>query len=151
MTNLTVSLEEAKLLKEAGFPQDIPDEYGDEQSRWWCTWDDKEPTLLWLQSDGFNDDGTHGEGGDIKVICKSPFAEEILSKLPNTVYIKGEQACLEILSDRDFPTDEEWIVCYSYGKNCDNSCWVKSKDGLANAASKMYRYLADNKLLPPTT
>jgi len=143
---ITTSLELSKRLKEAGFPQDIPNEYGDEQSRWWCQWDGKAPRLLWLQSDGFNDDDTHGESGEINVLYKSFFAEEILEKLPEKLESYGDYFFLNCHKDG------KWLVSY-YSMLQNYTCYINDQrvevknESLADACALMYLHLKQHNLL----
>lgn len=143
---ITTSLELSKRLKEAGFPQDIPDEYGDEQSRWWCQWGGKAPTLLWLQSDGFNNDGTYGESGEIEVLYKSFFAEEIIEKLPKILESSGDYFFLNC------HRDGQWLVSY-YSMLQDYKCYINDEriavygESLSDTCALMYLHLKEHNLL----
>lgn len=75
-----LDFETAKALKASGFPQTIPDEFGDEQSRWWMTGGSNPVICCWLQSDEFNDDDTYGEDQE-PVLCKCPSIEDLLREL----------------------------------------------------------------------
>ena len=141
---ITVSLEWAKKLKESGYPQDVPEEFGDEQSRWWCQYDDDEPTLLWLQSDGFNDNDTHGEDEECKVLYKSPFAEEILRRLPWKIQNDGNAFFLRVEPYNDSLDVLSWRVVYP-----NLHSFTNIDKSLANAAAAMWCYLKENDLISP--
>ncbi len=85
-----LSYELCQRLKSVGFPQIIPEEFGDEQSRWWCSYGKKfsvaePPKSFWCQTDGFNDDGTHGEDHECKVLCKDPTIEDLIRELGDDI------------------------------------------------------------------
>lgn len=143
-----ISLEKAKELKAAGFPQDIPDAYGDEQSKWWCQYEGQEPRELWCQSDEFNDDGTHGEEHECKVLYKSPSAEEILQKLPKEITIGRTKYILQI-----FWYTEDGCPCVRYVSDIGTDFWDEypeygvTRETLTEALSDMYIYLSQHNLL----
>ena len=135
MNPITVSLATAEKMRDAGW----------EGRNIFCWF---EPNVTTCGIKGLPIVGISPKVPKCDMIAYAPTASEILDRLPNNIDVDDKIACLEILSDRDFPTDEEWIVCYSFGKNCDNKHWVKSKDGLANAVAKMWLHLKENNLLP---
>jgi hypothetical protein len=132
--SIVTSLEMSKKLKEAGFPQDIPEEYGDEQSRWWCQYDDDEPTLLWCQTDEFNDDGTHGEDHECELLYKAPFAEEILRSLGTCMIRFGHK--------------QEGLITFEV--QTPAHMFVSNETSLADALAEFYCYASRNNLLPPS-
>lgn len=134
--SITVSLDMARLLKEAG-------------------WDQKTYFSWWIQKYGDYCTEPHIERTSFSAVnfdwnqhsrIPAPTAEEILRELPNDIKIDGKMACLEILSDRDV-YNEGWVCCYSFGQNCDNEYWRKCRD-LSDSCAAMYCYLAENNLLP---
>lgn len=147
--SITVSLEKAKSLRESGFLQDIPDDFGDEQSRWWCQYDSDEPMLLWLQSDGFNDDETYWEDHEYKILYKSPFVEEILCRLPDTIKTGNDKhhtsADLKIIPSGD----GRWCIEYeSFCCSSSDTFISYCEKTLADAAASMYIELSKRNLLP---
>lgn len=127
MNNITVSLEKAKNLKEAGW---------------------MEPTEFVGHIEEVNIDGdcdfiiTHrGAKGVWRNKGESelwfPTAEEILRELP------------QIISDKYmtiFKDGDSWLVEYNTIPQSPDS-FYKDADTLANAAASMYCYLSDNNLL----
>lgn len=170
--NIVVSLDWAKKLKEAEWPQG-------ESVFWW--WEDLlkgQPTALVdslpkslprktlsAQACNGNNDGNDPmidelheparTGKDYEDDCPAfdwkhrytaaPTAEEILRRLPGNLMMAGEgyDAYLQFLKLGDY----KWILTYM-GKTEPKGQPMKKEDSLANAAAAMYVYLADNKLLP---
>jgi len=77
-------------------------------------------------------------------------AEEIISKLPEALYL-GEERNAVYLSI--MPDGSKWIVLYSpeYDqRRCDKeNFWKRSKNSLADAAAIMYVFLVEQELLQP--
>lgn len=133
---ITVSLEWAKKLKEAGWPQNS-------SLFWWAEFYNKSSTtpdelFQQLVDDDEWDFGSinvmHGfrESGYLKQLKRLsvPTAEEILQRLPmNDVTLTGDGR----------------IFCCTYDKGFTSNDEVG--DNLANAAAAMFCYLAERKLL----
>ena len=130
--NITVSLEWAKKLKEAGWPY---------LGQYFCA----VPV-----NDGTADveyrlsENNHHRIDALPV----PTAEEILRRLP--VHADGEydsdRLTFEILKSDNF-----WYVSYEdTPRHQDGNAVSFNNESLANAAAAMYCYLVKNRLLPPT-
>lgn len=76
-----LSFETALALKEKGFPQVWPDEYGDSQARVWAEGiDGRLPrTIYWVQQDEVDDD-TFCDG-EYRILCKEPTIEDLIREL----------------------------------------------------------------------
>ncbi len=125
--SITVSLEWAKKLKEAGWPQD-------------------EQTVNHWRRKG----EIYSVGGFTTWCLAAPTAEEILRRLPD--YIGTEYVLVTV---RDHP-ENKWSVNYirisekgvNYHPDHEFRARPCDGDSLANAAAAMWCYLAENKLLP---
>lgn len=132
--DITVSLEWAKKLKEAGWPQGGTEFF-------WMTDSIGVVDLIW-------DKDHKGNWNDF--FFAAPTAEEILRRLPD--YLGTEYVLVTV---RDHP-ENEWAVNYiaiseggvEYHPDHRNRVRPIQADTLANAAAAMYCYLADHKLLP---
>lgn len=130
--SITVSLEMAKRLKEAGWEQ---------LSSVFC-WSEiisgaevigKEDVKLWLEQYG---------RGDEDIFSDAPTAEEILRRLPHM-----EPGKCEGIADLEMTPihPDRWRVAYN---ESGVGYHIKfEEDTLANAAAQMWIYLSDNKLL----
>lgn len=114
--SIVVSLEWAKKLKEAGWPQD----HGENVMYWRKKRDD---FVL---------------GGWCVYALAAPTAEEILRRLPDTLENRLHEP-LQIF--RMMPNSVGWRMMYGLSHSADG-------DTLANAAAKMFVFLAKQKLLP---
>lgn len=134
MIDITVSLDMAKKLKEAGWPHLDTVHY-------WCHLDGVYVAIA-LQ---------HPRENEIA----APTAEEILWRLPEEIpydavgTLKGSDFWLEIAKSR-FWGNTPWEI--RYRENAGMTFWDCPEpiraDTLANAVAAMYCYLADQKLLP---
>lgn len=119
---ITVSLEWAKKLKEAGWPQDS--------------------FLYWFHLEGLNSLTSEKiEASAIEYIA-APTAEEILRRLPR-VSLSGDECYLQ--AERIIK--ETWNVEYEGTDGISRSEGF-ADESLANAAAAMWCYLSDNNLLP---
>lgn len=143
--SIAVSLEMAKKLKAAGWPQE------DSVFHWQWHEDDGEwPSFSapseWscYQMEASLDDYDDGD------CFAAPSAEEILRRLPEK-FTHGEPYCLyAAITFRGHTLGNGWYVGYrnfAEGK-AHPEIDGQDADTLANAMAKMYCYLADNKLLP---
>ena len=131
-SDITVSLEWAKKLKEAGWLQD---------GALFCWWLRIGHTEYELSPAIFLKNGEFA----------APTAEEILRRLPEAIKYPVRNAIEYELFIRPFDDSDErhWEVIYAKDiDNVDNTPLHETTGTLANAAAAMYCYLADNKLLP---
>lgn len=137
--SIVVSLEMAKRLKEAGFPQD------EEMEFWWMFEEAEDPDDQWA---------CLGQDSDYffnrKTDFAAPTAEEILRRLPAEFKEEpkwkdgiGETWKLGMYKLRE----SFWWVGYGYPDMLRTKHTETAKT-LANAAAAMYCYLAENSLLP---
>lgn len=130
--SITVSLEMAKKLKEAGWEQKDCSHY----------WTDKEICVSEFQANV----------SDTKLIglaeTAAPTAEEVLRELEPSIEVGGERLYLLISDDRDWIGDESWDICYSKDRLLGGDVWVRHKQGFAGACAKMWIHLKENNLLP---
>jgi len=142
--SIVVSLENAKLLKAAGWAQEPSVFYWQwfEDDREWPNWDGNSAWYCDQMHVGL-DDYDDGE------CYAAATAEEILWKLPKVLHIgeKREAVYLSIKMDSN-----KWIVLYSPDydqRRCNKeNFWKQSKTSLSDALSSMYCHLAEHKLLP---
>ncbi len=132
--SIVVSLEQAKALKKAGWPQD-------ESNFYWEEWNDpteqKGPFVVFHETEFIE---TH-------VVVTAPTAEEILRELPPSVQIDGITVYLSIFDDRDWVGDHSWDICYSPDHGWSSDVHVRDKDNFAGACAQMWCYLSENNLL----
>ena len=137
--SITVSLDWAKKLKEAGWPQTG-------QCFYWIAHKGKGMAAV-----AFYKHVQNGRYGKSVVFGAAPTAEEILRRLPEAIYLGPEREALYLSV---MPDDYKWIVLYSpeYDqRRCDKeNFWKRDRESLANASAAMYCYLAEKKLLPAT-
>lgn len=120
--SIVVGLEQAKILKEADFPQNMC-------FQWFNEHDPFKGENKWILEDGPCNGDTRG--------VAAPTASEILDRLPHM--IDGGDGWMALL--RVMPNENEWQVFY------DPVAGEKG-DTLANAAAAMYVFLSENNLLP---
>lgn len=141
--SITVSLEWAKKLKEAGYPQK------DSYLHWQWYEADGEWPGFYEQSrwDCYHMEASYEDYDDDEVYA-APTAEEILRSLPS--YFDQEGMRFYLITQKD-DNDDSWTACYSCG-----TCMIMRGVGpmriecvgLANTAAKMWLFLRDNNLLP---
>lgn len=134
--SIVVSLEWAKKLREAGWPQD-------ECLFWWCPYltenSNGSPFVGYLISNTAEPQDSHDWTKKAEIFA-DPTAEEILRRLPR-VYV-------EHLRVTPSPGASGWTV--EYRRPGKMRAWVsREADTLANAAAAMYCYLSEQKLLAP--
>ena len=142
MTNhesITVSLDVAKELKEAGWPQEDYFVWVESAT------EDEDPELCTPMEWNIFTKGLFDackSAWIAKNDCAAPTAEEILRRLPNAIYHKGSIYYL-VIRDKD-------CVSYERAENMvDNSpLHDSSENGLRNSLAAMYCYLAEHNLLP---
>lgn len=133
--SITVSLDMAKKLKKAGWPQDA--------LFYWCKywetldWEVREPEPAYTR-----------DGNQVA----APTAEEILRRLPTLIKTDGKDFWLTINKMfRDNPMGEGWQVWYT-NRDDVSSLWLTTEQwsnaDLANASAQMWIYLKENSLLP---
>jgi len=153
--SITVSLDLAKQLRDAGYPQGFSGVFAPQ------TVERIDQILPANQLDGsyfywmdVRSDYTKGEPSpqvesiycNYPMIAAAPTAEEILRKLPEVLYLGEERVAVYLNA---LPDDNKWIVSYSEERNCDvPDFWKRDKESLANAAAAMYLYLFSHNLLP---
>lgn len=136
---ITVSLEWAKKLKEAGLEQGIT------IGNWRPSTND-----FYRKQQQYEIHFTSGSYRNEKSF-DAPTAEEILRRLPEAIKYPVRNAIEYELFIRPFDDLDErhWEVIYAKDiDNVDNTPLHETTGTLANAAAAMYCYLADNKLLP---
>lgn len=160
--SITVSLEMAKALKEAGWEQDI---YVKEKPQSQYVYMQDDLHLIHVDNDTDWILGNDYQSGSRELeeygYCTAPTAEEILRELPDPVKfpdnyegsIRFNEGYLLIEHD-----NEDWSAQYYhcvYGgfkatvQRKDKEEWVvKNADTLANAAAQMWVYLKEHNLLP---
>lgn len=130
--SIVVDLEHAKMLKEAGWPQD-------EALLWWASKMHPDPydeSIVWELSNDSNPIGTHDwckQAGTFAAPTAQEIETIILKELPHisiTISRMGEMVCLEPLENRKYTGH------------------VFKGTNHANAASEMWCYLKKNNLLP---
>lgn len=107
-------------------------------------WAKKLKEAGWSQDIGEDGEPDHQEYID------APTAEEIMRRLP--AYFEQEGMRFWLIMQKD-DHDDSWTACYSCG-----TCMIMKgvgpmrieSVGMSNTAAKMYCYLAENNLLPPT-
>ena len=122
--SITVSLEWAKKLKEAGWKQ---------IGFFWKT--EKSGGIT-----GWSGDTSKPPKEDLDWIA-APTAEEILRRLPHQIVLETHPLFLQAMPDGD-----EWKIAY-WTFRIEKGVW-KNEDSLANAAAAMWCYLEENNLLP---
>ena len=122
---ITVSLEWAKKLKEAGWPQD-------ESYFYWCEWSDKKlRSIEELRS-------SYTEG------IAAPTAEEILRTFPGSGFVETAASNpTALVIDK---LDRAWCVAYRTSRGVAKEAFLNAS--IADAAAAMYCDLAGKKLLP---
>lgn len=143
LEQITVSLEWAKKLKEAGWTQ--------EGLLWWCQWtnDESPPSQVWrLEYVATEDDFVTVTGGSWER-CSAPTFEEITEKfrdedgdIPN-VQIRKKWYRLhmnwDFFSLLNIENDDDCLI--QFPRDCRH-------DSMADLAAQVYCYLAENNLLP---
>ena len=133
-STITVSLEWAKKLKEAGWPQSEPLHYWHRNVGQWYVY----------AKDFSEHDFNMVDGANFPADVAAPTAEEILRRLPYEIMDEGEAFELVIAPRRH----GGWNVFYTH-ENGENRCAALEKeDSLANAAAAMWVYLKEHDLLP---
>ena len=139
--SIVVGLEQAKKLKEAGWPQVTP-QHPTSLFYWAHFIGLEEPALVYagkvelIRFDEFN------------FLLSAPTAEEILRRLPDVLKVKEGYTAPLLVTHRAWE-ERGWYVMYSTGlRYGDEKGEVTSADTLANAASKMWCYLKEQNLLP---
>lgn len=140
----TVSLELAKQLKSAGFPQ---------ESEFWykkILTSDKLPSLIHLNKVEVELAKIASYKSGLSAnYCSSPTADEILDHLPDRI-VADEAMCfdLNIWSNPSYP---RWVVSYWWDEDTRRKSGMDNKNisdnSLADAAAKMWLYLKNNNLL----
>lgn len=143
-SDITVSLEKAKALKEAGWPQE------------------DSALITWWENDGcpFFSHPTKGKPEafygllwqpqmDSTGTCKckkyaAPVSEEILRRLPQ---LKTTRNRIFDLQCRRLEQGG-WFVCYRYSNATRQTKYQARGDSLADAAASLWIYLKTNNLLP---
>lgn len=131
--SITVSLEWAKKLSKCGWPED-DDMFMYVKYVNMPSWD------LQLTKDAQLEDG-------VSVLFAAPTAEEILRRLPESLYWEGADSKLTTLRIRSWAG--RWSIEYRDNKT-NHRNHHENQDTLAAAAAAMWCYLAENKLLPPS-
>lgn len=127
--SITVSLELAKELKEAGWPQE-------DSIFWWQIPSQRrfKPWVSWCRNESVDDEPA--------TPLAAPTAEEVLRQLPVDVMIGDRENRIEMLKRQGVKEDKYYVNLRFYTEV------IEFLDGsLANAAAKMYCYLAKNNLL----
>ena len=138
MNNLTVSLETAQELKEAGFPQDSTFAYYSN-----AYYSKKENAVTILR---FSEGKEHLlliNSGEWDFVCVAPTAEEILEKLPTAIYIKKRIHKWEYWINVE-RLSHGWIIRYCRGK--ETLCIVVAPV-FTEALGEMYLYLKKEGLI----
>ena len=134
-----VSLDLAKKLKEAGYPQKGGGWY------WYSSIENALWRLMFL--DEF--DGEFNQ--DIETFLKAPLAEEILEELPKMIYWKPAVGNLNITGYRlTIKKDTFETGCYHVGyKNIDRIVWAGNfrDNKLSNALARLWLWLKENGYL----
>lgn len=129
--SITVYLETAKKLKEAGWSQTKCEFY------WIDLYiDDKKLMCKHCLEKPF---GSYDE------IAAAPTAEEILRELPKMLEIDNEWYHISIRSDST--VKDHWYISYLTLEKEKEKCFQQGSNGLANAAAEMWIYLKTNNLL----
>jgi len=136
-SDIAVSLDMARRLKEADWPQGKTDYYYVYQRGDWDLYQDCNCDQCWTRS-------------SFRTKCDAPTAEEILRRLPTTIEVppnddEHRSFWLTIRHTTVGPNHEkQWHVWY---ENHDEN-WIQSESSLANAAAAMWIYLKQYSLIP---
>ena len=135
--SITVSLEWAKKLKEAGWPQVTPQNPA--SLFYWAHFIGlEEPALVYaskVEMIRFD---------EFEILLSAPTADEILRRLPNDLTLKNEKEGAKSCPLRIGKFEKRWDVRYFLrGTN-----FLFLDDSLADACAEMWCYLSANKLLP---
>lgn len=137
----TVSLELAKQLKEAGYPQEG-------YFFWWVNVTDKSqnPILAHFQGTQSNEDYLN-EHEDKYEFFAAPTADEILDRLPKKITVSEMDYFLDVYHEEDVL--DEWVVAYNYIRHNlgFKSHHREMEETIADAAAKMWLYLKKEKLI----
>lgn len=131
--SIVVSLDLAKQLKEAGWPQE-------------------DSVLYW------NADITHGEAVRVSLGIKrksmyeeniaAPTCEEVLRRLPPALELEGKCCTIDCTKEIHISggiDKGKWLVGY---EDCVDYSYYQIADTLVNAAAQMWLYLQSHNLLP---
>jgi len=131
-----VSLETAKKLREAGFPQDT------ESTEWaWIKWKLKFWQLENRRAADYPDYSEHGEGG----VLAAPDATEILEHLPIGIVYTGERMNIYLNAD-DYSGDRKFECGYSMYGDCMDFIGGREKTE-SEARATCYLELKENGLI----
>ena len=154
MNDITVSLEWAKKLRDAGFSQGFSGVFAPSSVE---TLEQIMPTKMndiyfyWMD---VRKDYTKGEPCpqvesvycNYLMIAAAPTCEEILRDLPSWLIQQGRSSFLRIVPEQDGHGIDGWKLIYEPSDDPEKAIW-QDEDTLANAAAAMWIYLKENKLL----
>lgn len=142
---ITVSLEWAKKLKEAGYPQGSTHYLWGEDGWKLDGKKDVSHNLIQPKGDIPYKDGGKIEDGVYQRFYAAPTAEEILRRLPYSYEKKVNRTQKAVVYITVHREKQGWQV-RAHSKRTLH--WASQIDTLANAAAAMYCYLSSNNLLP---
>lgn len=131
--SITVSLEWAQRLKEAGWVQDVC-------FYWIKHASSPKPFVVYLPNLQQRDPDT------LEIWFHAPTAEEILRRLPKSLATKDRTIHRLSINCNG---GKRWRIFYGTDVLFDSPVAVDANESLANAAAQMWIYLKTNHLLPP--
>jgi hypothetical protein len=135
-SSITVDLEHAKLLKEAGWPQETT------KMAYWSINEEGDGAIVRTDMEHYFGEkywNSLGESLDDQILfADAPTAEDILRRLPNCIVENSVPFALTCIKG----INDEWLVGYP-----ESHPDLFPGNTLANAAAAMYCYLAEHHLL----